>query len=148
MPIAIRPLQPHDRAGWDILYQGYAAFYSVAQTTEMRDIVWSWLMADIPRIHGRVAVDEGGALLGLTHFRTFVRPLSASTGCFLDDLFVAPEARGQNIAEALIACVRAEAVAQGWSVVRWITAEDNDRARAVYDRVADKTKWLTYDIKI
>ena len=33
-------------------------------------------------------------------------------------------------------------------MIRWITAEDNYRGRAVYDRVAVKTKWLTYEIKL
>jgi hypothetical protein len=33
-------------------------------------------------------------------------------------------------------------------VIRWITADDNYRARAVYDRLGERTKWLTYDIKL
>jgi hypothetical protein len=33
-------------------------------------------------------------------------------------------------------------------VIRWITADDNYRARAVYDRVATRTKWVTYDLKL
>jgi hypothetical protein len=33
-------------------------------------------------------------------------------------------------------------------VIRWITAEDNYRARGVYDRVAVRTPWVTYDIKV
>ena len=37
---------------------------------------------------------------------------------------------------------------RGWTVIRWITAEDNYRGRAVYDRVAEKTRWLTYEIKL
>lgn len=148
MPITIRAPQPTDRQDWDRLYQGYAAFYKVTQTAAMRDTVWSWLMADSPRIHGRVAMDDSGRLMGLAHFRSFARPLSASTGGFLDDLFVDPEARGQNIAAALIEAVRSEAAAQGWSVLRWITAEDNRPGRAVYDRVATKTAWVTYDIKL
>ena len=57
------------------------------------------------------------------------------------------DARGLGAAEALIEAVRAEAKKRGWSVVRWITAEDNYRARAVYDRLAERTKWVTYDLK-
>jgi hypothetical protein len=33
-------------------------------------------------------------------------------------------------------------------VIRWITREDNYRARAVYDRIATKTNWTTYDLTI
>ena len=56
--------------------------------------------------------------------------------------------RSHGAAEALIASIRAEGIARGWSVIRWITAEDNARARAVYDRLADRTRWVTYDIRL
>ena len=78
----------------------------------------------------------------------FTRPLAASTGGFLDDLFVTPEARGSGAAQALIDAVATIGRDRGWTVLRWITADDNYRGRAVYDRVADKTRWLTYEIKL
>lgn len=146
--ITVRPLRPDDRAGWDVLYQGYATFYNVDQTPQMRDTVWAWLHDEKKDPRGLVAARADGRLVGLTHFRPFARPLSATTGCFLDDLFVSPEARGTGAAEALIETVRRIAASEGWSVVRWITAENNYRARAVYDRVAARTNWLTYDIKL
>ena len=146
MQITVRPIAAGDRAGWDMLYQGYASFYGVDQTAAMRDRVWGWLMDPGHEVTGFVA--EAGGVVGLAHVRAFARPLSATVGGFMDDLFVAPEARGTGAAEALIAAVRAHGVAQGWSVIRWITAEDNARARAVYDRVAVKTAWVTYDIKL
>jgi GNAT superfamily N-acetyltransferase len=146
--ISIRPVEPGDRAGWDHLYAGYAAFYKVEQTAAMRDKVWSWLMTDVTEVYGLVAVDETGKLIGITHFRPYLRPLSASIGGFLDDLFVDPDARGSGAAALLIDAVKAEGLKRGWTVIRWITAEDNYRARALYDRVAERTKWVTYDIKI
>lgn len=143
----IRKPHAEDFAAWAKLYAGYAAFYRVTQTDEMRARVWSWLQDPGHPVQGLVA-DEGGQLIGLAHFRPFSRPLSATTGGFLDDLFVDPAARGSGAAAALIAGVKAEGQAQGWSVIRWITAEDNYRARTLYDRVADRTKWVTYDIKL
>ncbi len=146
--VTIRPVRPEDRAEWDVLYQGYAAFYKVDQTAAMRDTVWSWLHDPTKESEGLVAVGPEERLVGLTHYRPFARPLSASTGCFLDDLFVSPEARGMGAADALIQGVHAIAAERGWSVVRWITAENNYRGRAVYDRVAVRTPWVTYDIKV
>ena len=142
----IRPVAIGDRAGWDVLYQGYADFYRVAQTPAMRDTVWAWLHDASALQEGLVAEASDGGLIGLAHFRPFARPLSATTGGFLDDLFVAPEARGSGVAEALLASLKAIAAQRGWSVVRWITAEDNVRARALYDRVATSTQWVTYDL--
>lgn len=143
----IRPPVANDRPEWERLYAGYAAFYKVTQTPEMRATVWGWLHDPAHQTRGFVAEDQG-RLIGLAHFRPFARPLSASTGGFLDDLFVDPPARGSGAADALIAAIADEGRKQGWTVIRWITAEDNYRARALYDRVAEKTKWATYDIKL
>ena len=143
----VRRVAPEDRAAWDRLYAGYAGFYGVEQTSGMRDRVWAWLHDPSHEVEGFVAEGEGG-LVGLAHVRAFARPLSASTGGFLDDLFVDPAARGSGAAQALIGAVAEEGRRRGWSVVRWITARDNARARAVYDRLAAETPWVTYDLKL
>ena len=148
MTVTVRDVAAGDRAVWDRLYTGYAAFYRVDQTPAMRDTVWGWLMDAGHETCGLVACDADGAVVGLAHYRAFARPLSASTGGFLDDLFVDPGARGTGAADALIAALRAIGQARGWSVIRWITAEDNYRARGLYDRVAVRTPWVTYDIRL
>ena len=145
--ITVRAVRAEDRAAWDLLYAGYAAFYKVEQTPAMRDTVWGWLL-DAGHSSEALVADLDGVLVGLAHFRAFARPLSASTGGLLDDLFVGPDARGSGAAEALITALKDLGHARGWTVIRWITAEDNYRARGLYDRVADKTKWATYDIKL
>jgi GNAT superfamily N-acetyltransferase len=73
-------------------------------------------------------------------------PLRGREIGFLDDLFVDPSYRGGGIASALLEAVRAEAKAKDWPVIRWITRDDNYRARAVYDRHAVKTDWNTYEM--
>ncbi|MFZ3583857.1 GNAT family N-acetyltransferase [Loktanella sp. DJP18] len=148
MEVMVRPVALDDRAVWDRLYAGYAAFYRVDQTAAMRDTVWHWLMDDGHGTEGLVACAADGSVIGLAHFRAFARPLSARTGGFLDDLFVDPDLRGKGAAEALIAGLRDIGQARGWSVIRWITAADNARARSIYDRVAVETPWVTYDIKL
>ena len=97
---------------------------------------------------GGLNKSPNGVVVGLAHYRAFARPLSASVGGFLDDLFVGPEARGTGAAEALVQGVANVGRARGWTLIRWITAEDNYRARNLYDRVAEKTRWVTYDIKL
>ena len=71
-----------------------------------------------------------------------------ATNGFLDDLFVDPPARGSGAAHALIEAVEAVARARGWLTVRWITADDNYRARGLYDKLATRTMWVTYDLKV
>ncbi|RLJ40814.1 acetyltransferase (GNAT) family protein [Litoreibacter meonggei] len=147
MTLNIRAVAAADRAAWGGLFKGYAAFYGVAQTEDMRDRVWEWLIDPAHEVNGFVA-EVDGALVGLTHYRPFERPLAAGTGGFLDDLFVSPDARGLKAGEALIAAVQAEGRKRGWGVVRWITADDNYRARGLYDQLATRTGWVTYDLDV
>lgn len=148
MTTEVRAVCASDREAWEQLYAGYAAFYKVTQTVQMRATVWGWIHDPACEVEGLLAVDTAGQPIGLAHFRPFRRPLSASVGGFLDDLFVTPEARGSGAAQALLAAVEALGRARGWSVIRWITAADNTRARAVYDQLALATLWVTYDIKL
>ena len=147
MSVTVRPVTSADQAAWDPLYQGYAQFYGVDQTQDMRDRVWGWITDPAHDVNCFVA-EQDGALIGLTHFRPFFSPLSANVKGFLDDLFVDPATRGSGAAQALIDAVSAHGREKGWAVIRWITADDNYRARGVYDRVATRTGWITYDIAL
>jgi GNAT superfamily N-acetyltransferase len=146
--LSIRPPQAADRQAWDTLYQGYARFYNVEQSAEMRDRVWGWLHDAAHESQCLMAFDASGQAVGLAHFRAFARPLSASTGGFLDDLFVDPTARGAQAGTQLIAAIEAFGKEKQWSVIRWITADNNYRARSAYDKIATRTAWITYDIKL
>jgi GNAT superfamily N-acetyltransferase len=143
--VTVVPLAPEHRAGWERLYAGYAAFYKVEQTAAMRATAWGWLMDPGHEVNGLVALDGSGEPVGLAHYRPFARPLRAALGGFLDDLFVDPAMRGRRVADALIEAVAAIGRERGWTVIRWITADDNYRGRGVYDRLATRTMWITYD---
>lgn len=134
------------RSDWERLYAGYAAFYKVDQSPEMRERVWSWI-AD-GRITCLMALDAEGKPIGIAHLREFLRPLMSSLGGYLDDLFVDPDLRGAGVADDLFEAMRELGRERGWSVIRWITREDNYRARAVYDRLATRTNWTTYDLSV
>ena len=147
MPLTVRPVAQTDKAAWEVLYRGYAKFYGVDQTQEMRDRVWGWITDPDHEVNCFVA-EQDGMLIGLTHYRPFFSPLSANVKGFLDDLFVDPTSRGSGAAQALIEAVSAKGREKGWAVIRWITAEDNYRARGVYDKLATRTGWVTYDIPL
>lgn len=132
------------RAGWDRLYSAYAAYYKVEQTAEMRDRTWGWIVEG--RIICLMALDDAGTPVGIAHLRDFLRPLMSTSAGFLDDLFVDPSMRGKNVVEALFEQAKTLGRDRGWSVIRWITRDDNYRARSVYDRIAAKTNWVTYDL--
>jgi ribosomal protein S18 acetylase RimI-like enzyme len=142
----VRPLSADDHDRWRQLYAAYADFYRVEQSDEQAERTWGWLRDPGHEVEGLVAVDDTGHVAGLAHVRPFARPLSASVGGFLDDLYVDEPARGTGAVDALLRALQELADERGWSVVRWITAEDNARAQAKYDQVATRTGWVTYDM--
>ena len=56
-----------------------------------------------------------------------------------------PDARGSGAATSLIEAVAGEASENGGGTLRWITADDNLVAQSVYDKVATRTTWVTYE---
>lgn len=145
MSITVRAVAPEDHDAWAAAYRGYRDFYEQPHDQSKIDLVWSWLSDPGHEVRCIVA-EQGGRLVGLAHYRRFARPLAGGTGIYLDDLFTTPEARGHGVGSALIGRLDEIAVAEGASVVRWITAADNATARSVYDRVAAATPWVTYDL--
>jgi len=143
--VRIIAAEPRHRADWDRLYAGYAAFYKVEQTARMRDTVWAWIHDPAHEVNALIAEDGAGRAIGLAHWRAFARPLRAAHGGFLDDLFVDPAQRGGRVADGLILALADIGKERGWTLLRWITADDNYRGRGVYDRVATRTPWITYD---
>jgi ribosomal protein S18 acetylase RimI-like enzyme len=68
---------------------------------------------------------------------------------YLEDIFVAPEARGRGIADALIAACAERCRERGMPAMQWLTAPDNHRAQAVYDRSgASSETFVEYDLKL
>jgi len=68
----------------------------------------------------------------------------------MNDLFVAPQARGTGLAERLIAACAERCAERGARRLEWQTAVDNGRAQAVYDRVGGERsdRWLDYGLDV
>lgn len=145
----VRPALEGDRQAWEELFTAYCDFYERPSTTEQRSQVWSW--GRTGKIHCLLLIPAGGpdlGAVGLAHVRECPSPLRGAMNGYLDDLFVAPAARGTGAFEPLLSAVRELAAAEDWATVRWITASDNARARAAYDRVSTRTRWVTYQLDI
>jgi len=147
MSIEVRPVRDGDFFAWLDVYAEYARFYETELTDQKALVLWSWLTDPEHEEDGYVAVD-GERIVGLAHVREFARPLEGDRGLFLDDLFVVEEERGKGVGSALIQKARALAEERGLGVVQWITAQDNATAQKLYDAVASRTSWVTYEIDL
>ena len=75
--------------------------------------------------------------------------LRAARVAIMEDLFVEPAARGAGHADALIAACAERARELGAPVLLWQTAQDNHRARAVYERAgANGETWMEYELEL
>jgi GNAT superfamily N-acetyltransferase len=144
--ITIGPPRAEDYPDWRRLFEGYATFYKRPMTDEIAGRVWAWLFDPAHALEALVARTADGRLVGLAHFRPMPRPSSGSTAGFLDDLFVDPRLRGQRVADRLLEALAAIGRERGWGVIRWLTADNNYRARGVYDRHATRSMWITYEM--
>lgn len=148
MNITVSPLSHDDYAQWQTLFSAYADFYKMPMDRTILENVWSWIFDDSKAFFSLIAKDENGQAVGFMHYRAMPSPLRGREVGFLDDLFVDPECRGSGIVDALFDALTESAKAHGWPNVKWITADNNYRGRAVYDRVANKTHWQTYQLDI
>lgn len=143
MTILIRAVESSDRQGWARLFRGYRDFYALEHDDVVIDTVWQWLGDEGHELQGLIAVQDGSPV-GLAHWRRFARPSRGGAAIFLDDLFTASDARGRGIGSALIAHLQDIAANEGLLEVRWITSESNIDAQRLYDRVAQRSPFLTY----
>lgn len=141
--VLIRAVHPQDRASWSVLFRGYRDFYDLPHDEAVIETVWGWLLDSAHELNGLVAVRDG-VPIGLAHWRRFARPSRGVTAIFLDDLFLAPDARGEGAGTALLAHLHRIAQDEGLSEVRWITSYDNTDAQRLYDRVALRAPFHTY----
>ncbi len=145
--VVVRPVEPEDREAWAALFRGYRTFYEIGESAQVVDRVWGWLQDPGHEVDAIVAVLDG-QVVGFAHHRSYSRPSEGETGLFLDDLFTAPDVRGRGVARALIERLGGIARERGAAKVRWVTAPDNHTAQRLYDDVAARTDWLTYDLVV
>jgi GNAT superfamily N-acetyltransferase len=128
------------------LVRAYCDFYAVSPSDEELLTLSRALIAD-PEREGvqLLARDAEARAVGFATIFWSWATTSAERIGVMNDLFVAPEARGSGVAEALIEACRVECAARGAGMLTWQTAPSNERAMKVYDRVgATRETWVDY----
>ena len=141
--VAIRPVGAHERAAWEPLWNGYLAFYEATLAPRTHDVTWARLH-DPAEPMFILGAYTGERLVGIAHYLYHRSCWSAGDYCYLQDLFVAADLRGGGIGRKLIAAVEQAARNAGASRVYWMTHETNAAARALYDKVAERSGFIQY----
>jgi len=149
MTLTIRDISPADEARWRELWKGYCDFYETEMADSVTDISWQRLLdANEVNMFSLVACDGKEAVIGFVNCVLHPLTWSVPPVCYLEDLFVAPDTRNLGAGGALIEAVKKRASAEGWHRIYWKTRNDNDTARSLYDKVADLSEWVVYEISL
>jgi GNAT superfamily N-acetyltransferase len=131
------------------LIRAYCDFYEVSPSDDALLALARALIVDPEREGVQLVARDGGEAVGFaTVYWSWATTIAARIGV-MNDLFVAPAARGTGTAEALIhACVD-ECRQHGAEELTWQTARDNARAQGVYERIgAARAEWVDYSLSV
>ncbi|MDZ4775862.1 MAG: GNAT family N-acetyltransferase [Alphaproteobacteria bacterium] len=141
--IDVRDLAVQDRAGWDPLWRGYLEFYGAVVADDVSDLTFRRLIDPAEEMFCIVAEQEG-QLVGIVQCLLHRSTWTTAPYCYLQDLFVSPDARDQGVGRLLIEAVYARADELGAARVYWLTHETNATARVLYDTVAVRSGFIQY----
>ena len=145
--IEITDLAPHHQQDFLSLWHDYLHFYSVDLPPETIAATWSRLLYPESAMQARLGLVDGvvmGFAIHMHHPSTWV----AGDDCYLEDLFVSEQARGQGLGRALIDDLIVIARARGWHRLYWHTDEGNTRARSLYDSIVLSDGHIRYRLKL
>ena len=132
------------------LMRGYCDFYEVSPSDgALRALALT--LIERPDTSGvqLIARGDGGEPVGFATIFWSYSTLSASAIGVMNDLYVAPDARGSGLGAELIRACEAECASRGVEILEWETAPSNARAQSVYDRFdAVRSEWVAYTLAV
>ncbi len=140
----IRPLVADDRSEWLDLWRGYLKFYEALEVIGVADATFALVSESHGTAFGLIA-ESGSRSIGLAHIVIHASTWSRGPRACLQDLFVAPAARGRGVGGALIEAAAHAADEAGACQFYWMTQVTNAPARQLYDRVGHLTEFIKYE---
>ena len=143
----IRKLAEADSPAWKNLWEQYLVFYETELPAEHTDRLWQRLLDESDPAECLVA-ELTGTVAGIVQFFPHTDLWEDRPACYLSDLYVDPAWRGRGIGASLIRAVQRRSRERGWAYVYWQTAEDNDRARGMYDKLTSgPSGFVIYELR-
>ena len=141
--LELRDATPSDETEFLRLWQGFCDSYDLELPPGVTAFTWARLMDPACPMTARLACLDGtpqGFAIHQHHPSTWVM----GDDGYLEDLFVAPKARGQGLGRALIEDLIAIGRRNGWRRLYWLTESTNTTARRLYDRFCDNDGHIRY----
>ena len=142
--LVIRPLRAADEPAWRKLWTGYLDFYKTTLPEPVYTNTFARLLGDDAQDYNGLIAAQDGAAVGLVHYLFHRHCWRVENVCYLQDLYVDPSVRGTGIGRKLIEAVYVAADRAGAPAVYWMTQQDNQTGRRLYDRVGTLTDFIKY----
>jgi GNAT superfamily N-acetyltransferase len=146
--MTIRELRHDDYDSWIELWSGYLSFYREDIGEQVTAATFGRLCAQTNGMFALVALDAEERLLGFAHSLVHPSTWSLTGYCYLEDLFVARDARGGEVSRSLIEATAAIARERGVTRLYWHTQQFNGAARSLYDTVGRLTSMVVYEREV
>ena len=141
--VTIESAEQKDYASWLPLWINYQTFYRTIISDEVTKLTWERFFTPSEPVYCAVAKYDG-KIVGLVHYLFHRSTWAEQNYCYLEDLYVSPETRGQHIGKRLIEYVQKQAIAQQCNRLYWHTQETNHTAQKLYNWVAEKPGIIEY----
>jgi len=144
MSVSILPLSADDRNDWRNLWFNYLAFYNTDVSDEVYETTFNRLIDPHNKQQYALIARQENRPVGLVHYIFHPHNWRLEDVCYLQDLYVDSDERGQGVGRSLIEAVYDAADKNGVFSVYWLTQDSNAPARRLYDNVADLTPFIKY----
>lgn len=145
--VSVRDAEPADEAAFLQLWQGFCDGYGLALAPEVTAFTWARLMDPANTLTARLALLDH-AVIGFAIHQHHPSTWVMGDDGYLEDLFVAPAARGQGAGKALIEDLITLGRARGWRRIYWLTEIENATARRLYDRYCSDDGHIRYRLTL
>lgn len=143
--ILVRPLERSDRAAWQGHWSDYLEFYQQELSGSVTDGLFERLLS--PRSHSAFVAETPAGIVGFVHFLFHDSSWSLERVCYLEDLYVSPDARGGGVGRKLIEAVyeAADREPDANGKVYWHTNKNNKRAQMLYNGIGELSDFIRYE---
>ncbi|WP_167626461.1 MULTISPECIES: GNAT family N-acetyltransferase [Mesorhizobium] len=137
-----------DRDRWRSLWKAYCADQRVDMSEQATETIWRRIERPDDPTNAIIAVRTSGVASGFANFIVHPYTFSDRLLCFLADLYVDDSSLRQGVGQAMLAHLASYGCQQGWLRIYWNTDRSNTRARALYDKIAHLSPYLTYHLDL
>jgi len=144
--VEVRDARPEEAEDLLPLMRAYCDFYE-ASPPDQGLVQMARTLIGEPEQGAMFIARDGGEAVGFATLDWKWSSLKGARIGYLEDLYVTPETRGRGIADALIEACAERCRERGAPAMEWLTAPDNRRAQAVYDRTGAVAKtYVEYEL--